>query len=106
MECEFMGSAGTLLSAAALKSLAFVKPLAQTQIQNLSIYENPIPKHNYVCVVDTSRGKGLDYSAFAMIDVSEIPYKLVATYRDNDISHWCIQQSSRNFATTIMAHSL
>jgi hypothetical protein len=81
-----MGSAGTLLSAAALKSLAFIKPLHQTQIQNLSIYENPIPNHTYVCTVDTSRGKGLDYSAFTVIDVTQVPYRLVATYRDNDIS--------------------
>jgi hypothetical protein len=33
-----------------------------------------------------SRGKGLDYSAFQVIDVSQMPYKQVAVYRDNMIT--------------------
>ncbi len=85
MECEFMGSAGTLLSAAALKSLAFVSPLHISD-GGIKIYQQPVENHNYVVVVDTSRGKGLDYSAFAVIDVSAIPYRLVATYKNNEIS--------------------
>jgi hypothetical protein len=85
MECEFMGSSGTLLSAAALKSLAFVKPLHLSD-NGIKIYEQPINNHNYVIVADTSRGKGLDYSAFVVIDASQIPYKVVATYKDNNIS--------------------
>jgi len=84
MECEFMGSAGTLLSAAALKSLAFVKPL-HTSDNGIKVYEQPQQGHNYVIVADTSRGKGLDYSACVVIDCA-IPYKVVATYKDNNIS--------------------
>jgi hypothetical protein len=37
-------------------------------------------------VADTARGKGLDYSAFVVIDVSEIPYQIVARYKDNEVS--------------------
>jgi hypothetical protein len=37
-------------------------------------------------VVDTSRGQGLDYSAFVMVDITETPYKVVAKYRNNIIS--------------------
>jgi hypothetical protein len=85
MECEFMGSAGTLLSAAALKSLAFVKPIHLSE-NGIKIYEAPIKERNYSIVVDTSRGKGLDYSAFSVIDVTEMPYKQVCTYKDNNIS--------------------
>jgi len=85
MECEFMGSAGTLLSAAALKSLAFVTPL-HTSDGGIKIYKQPIENHSYMIICDTSRGKGLDYSAFAVIDVTNIPYNLVATYKDNNIS--------------------
>jgi hypothetical protein len=33
--------------------------------------------------VDVSRGKGLDYSTFNVIDISEMPYKQVCVYRDN-----------------------
>ena len=85
MECEFMGSAGTLISAAGLKSLAFVKPLHVSET-GIKIYEQPVQGHNYVLVADTSRGKGLDYSAFTVLDVTLMPYKLVATYKNNEIS--------------------
>ena len=84
MECEFMGSAGTLLSSAALKSLAFVKPL-HTSENGIKIYNQPQEGHNYIIVADTSRGKGLDYSACVVIDCA-IPYRVVATYKDNNIS--------------------
>ena len=35
--------------------------------------------------VDTSRGKGLDYSAFIVVDVSQVPYRTVATFRNNEL---------------------
>jgi hypothetical protein len=85
MECEFMGSSGTLLSAAALKSLAFIKPIHLTE-NGIKIYQAPIPEHSYIIIADTSRGKGLDYSAFSVIDVTSIPYRQVCTYKDNNIS--------------------
>jgi Terminase large subunit, T4likevirus-type, N-terminal/Terminase RNaseH-like domain len=86
MECEFMGSSGTLISGMALKALTFIKPIHDSSISGLCVYENPIPNHNYAITVDTSRGKGLDYSACIVVDVTSVPYKLVATYKDNDIS--------------------
>jgi hypothetical protein len=85
MECEFMGSSGTLISGAALKALAFVKPLHKAE-SGINIYQQPIAEHSYSVVVDTSRGKGLDYSAAIVVDVTSIPYKVVATYKDNNIS--------------------
>jgi len=84
MECEFMGSAGTLLSSASLKSLAFIKPM-HTSDNGIKIYEQPKQEHVYTIVADTSRGKGLDYSACVVIDCT-IPYKVVASYKDNNIS--------------------
>ena len=85
MECEFMGSSGTLISAAGLKSLAFVTPIHVSD-NGIKIYQAPISNHTYVIISDTSRGKGLDYSAFSVIDVTEIPYQQVCTYKDNNIS--------------------
>jgi len=85
MECEFMGSSGTLLSASALKSLAFVKPMHMTE-SGIKIYQEPIANHNYMLIADTSRGKGLDYSAYLVIDTTQIPYRIVCTYKDNNIS--------------------
>jgi hypothetical protein len=50
------------------------------------MYVEPEKDHAYACVVDVSRGKGLDYSAFQIIDVSEMPYKQVCVFRDNFVT--------------------
>ena len=39
----------------------------------------------YVMTADVSRGTKNDYSAFCVIDVTELPYKIVAKYRDNEV---------------------
>ncbi|PHS22136.1 MAG: terminase [Robiginitomaculum sp.] len=80
-ECEFMGSSGTLISGNKLKELVHQIPLETAD--GLSMYTAPVKEHNYVSIVDVSRGKGLDYSAFQVIDVTKMPYEIVATYRDN-----------------------
>jgi hypothetical protein len=36
--------------------------------------------------VDVSRGTGQDYSAFSIIDITTAPYKLAATFRNNNMS--------------------
>ena len=83
-ECNFLGSSGTLIEGSKLKSLVELKPIAETQ--HLKVYEQPIKDHVYVCIVDVARGKGLDYSAFQIIDVSEMPYKQVCVFRDNNVT--------------------
>ena len=80
-ECDFQGSSGTLIGGAALKSLVPRKPI--TENQGISMYVAPKSGRTYVCIVDVSRGKGLDYSAFQIIDVSEMPYEQVCVFRDN-----------------------
>ena len=50
------------------------------------MYEEPIKDHIYACIVDVSRGKGLDYSAFQLIDVTDMPYRQVCVFRDNNIT--------------------
>jgi len=82
--CQFLGSSGTLISGAKLKDLAYSIPLYANE--GLYQYEKPIENHIYIMTVDVSRGKGLDYSTFNMIDVTSMPYKQVCTFRDNYIS--------------------
>lgn len=83
-ECEFVGSTNTLISPTKLRSLAHRQPIA---IQDsMRIYERPSDERNYVIVVDTSRGVGIDASAFQVIDCTEYPYKQVAVYHNNNIS--------------------
>ena len=82
-ECEFLGSVNTLISPAKIKNMAFLKPI--TSNAGIDVYENPIKGHTYVCTVDVARGVTKDYSAFIVLDVSKMPYKVVAKFRDNDI---------------------
>ena len=52
----------------------------------LDIYELPKEDRIYTMVCDVSHGEGLDYSAFSVIDSTELPYKQVAKYRSSNIS--------------------
>jgi hypothetical protein len=83
-ECQFLGSQETLIKASKIATLVFATPVQENE-EGLSIYENPIPGNLYVACVDTSRAVGLDYSAITVVDVTSMPYKVVATYRNNTI---------------------
>ena len=81
---EFMGSSGTLIAGWKLKEL--VHQTAVIFKEGLSQYYTPIKGNSYVVICDVSRGKGLDYSAFSVIDVTKMPYQQVAVYRNNMIT--------------------
>ena len=83
-ECEFVGSTYTLIAPSKLRSMVFKSPLHINN--NLSVYAEPVKNRTYALVADTSQGKGVDYSAFSVFDVSEMPYTQVAVFRDNTIS--------------------
>lgn len=82
--CEFMGSSHTFLSSYALKNMVMLDPVFT--YESLKLFELPLKDHQYVISVDVSRGKGLDKSAFSIIDVTEYPFKQVGTFYDNEIS--------------------
>jgi hypothetical protein len=82
-ECEFLGSINTLINPSKLKNLAYREPI-QTNA-GLSLYENPDKDKTYMITADVARGTNNDYSAFLVFDVSQVPYKVVAKYRDNEI---------------------
>lgn len=83
-ECEFIGSTNTLIHPSKIRTLVFKNPVARDG--DMHIYEQPISGRTYVLVADVAEGQGLDYSTFSMIDVTEIPYRQVAKYRNNKIS--------------------
>ena len=83
-ECEFVGSTYTLIAPSKLRTMVFKSPVHSAN--NLDVYEQPKKNRTYALVADTAQGKGVDYSAFSVFDVSEMPYKQVAVYRDNQIS--------------------
>lgn len=81
--CSFLGSSNTLIASWKLKELAHRRP----EFERLGIkqYFQPQKRNRYVMTVDVSRGKGLDYSAFQIIDVSKMPYVQVCTFRSNQV---------------------
>ena len=82
-ECEFLGSVDTLISASKLKALVFEEPIKRNK--GLDVYENPKDNSEYLMTVDVSRGIGGDYSAFIVYDITTVPYRIVAKYRNNEI---------------------
>ena len=78
------GTGRTLLTPNALLKLRAINP---KEIKgDTYIYERSKKNHNYVMTIDTAKGRGQDYSAFNVIDVTSIPFKQVATYRNNMVS--------------------
>ena len=84
MECEFLGSSGTLIAGWKLKEL--VPLTAGVKQEGMSQYFKAEKDKVYTIVCDVSRGKGLDYSAFQVIDVTKMPYQQVCVYRNNAIT--------------------
>lgn len=91
---QFLGSSGTLINPSKIAQLTAIPPLyskdgldvLEYPIRPTRINDSVVPGHSYILVADVSRGVGGDYSAFTVIDVTAMPYKLVAKYRDNLIS--------------------
>ena len=93
-ECDFLGSSNTLISSAKLHTLVYSKPVLRTK-DGMSIYQEPIRKdpdnpkvydHLYFITADIAEGQGKDYTAMTVVDVTEFPYRVVATYRNNTVS--------------------
>ena len=82
--CEFLGSTNTLINSQTIGRLSSKTP--EFQNNGLDIYENPEEGHYYAIACDTARGIGGDYSAFVVVDITDMPYKVVAKYRKNDIA--------------------
>ena len=82
-ECDFLGSADTLISPSKLQCIPFNDPIRSNA--GLDVYERAEEDHEYIITVDVARGIGGDYSAFIVFDITTLPYKIVAKYRNNEI---------------------
>ena len=83
-ECEFLGSVDTLISASKLRTMVYEDPIADNS-KGLMVYENADPEKDYIMTVDVSRGTDNDYSAFIVFDITTLPWRIVAKYRNNQI---------------------
>jgi len=83
-EAEFLGSSNTLVSYEKLQELSYSNPVYTRS--DVDVFEEADPSHSYIITVDVARGQGIDYSAFTVFDITEIPYKIVAKYRSNTVA--------------------
>ena len=95
-ECQFIGSSNTLISPNKLSMMTYTSPLKSHE--DVDYYEEAKQGHNYIMCCDAARGVRLDYSAFTVIDITNIPYKLVAKYRSNEVSPMIFPQFINNIA--------
>lgn len=83
---EPLGSGFTLINSKGFSILAESRKEPIQFTLNTKIYELPEPKHRYILTCDCA-DTGVDYSTISVIDITEFPYRQVATYRDNKVSH-------------------
>jgi hypothetical protein len=95
--CKFLGSSLTLINSDTIEYMSTCPTVYSKD--GLDLYEYPVKAqldedteeligkpHSYVIVADTAKGVGGDYSAFVIIDITSVPYKLVGKFRDNKIA--------------------
>jgi len=83
-ECEFLGSQLTLIDPSFLRQMYPDRPT--TMNDRTAVYKEPEPNRIYVMTCDVARGVNRDNSAISVIDVTEVPYKLVARSKANDVT--------------------
>lgn len=84
-ECEFLGSEDTLISGSKLATLVYDDPIMSTK-DGFQIFEDPIPNEVYAVTTDTSEAIGLDNHALIVTKITKMPYKVVATFKNNTLS--------------------
>jgi hypothetical protein len=80
----FHSTGSTLIAGDCLLRINTEKPIKSTDSWN--IYADPEEGHIYVLSIDVALGRGGDYSAATLIDISSSPFKQIAVYRNNRIS--------------------
>lgn len=82
--CHFEGASGTLISGWKLSKMNWIDVESN---EGFYQFEKPIPGHKYIAAIDTAEGRGQDYHAMHIIDITSFPYKQVAVYHSNTTSH-------------------
>lgn len=85
---EFLGSSSTLISGEALKNIIPMDDslvIYDSLFSGLRIFQEPIKNHSYIIGVDPKK-EGIDKLAFQVIDVTNLPFKQVASF-NSDISY-------------------
>ncbi|AKA62014.1 terminase large subunit [Proteus phage PM2] len=81
---EFQGTSGTLISGMKLANLDWIELVPEN---NFYQYKAPEEGHKYIATLDSAEGRGQDYHALNIIDITQMPYEQVAVYHSNTTSH-------------------
>lgn len=82
---EFQGTSGTLISGMKLAIMDWIDTIPE---QNYFYRFKPAdPTRKYVAALDCSEGRGQDYHAMHIIDITDKQWEQVAVLHSNEISH-------------------
>lgn len=84
-EGAFNGSNGTLISGWKLSKMSWID--IEEIESNFYQYKAPEEGHKYIAVLDPAEGRGQDYHAMHIIDITSMPFEQVAVYHSNKTSH-------------------
>lgn len=80
---QFLGTPTSLIPASKLKTLTWRDP--REHYDDMKFWKSPQLGHTYFITVDVCRGRGLDYHAMSIVDITKFPYEVVATYHNNTL---------------------
>jgi hypothetical protein len=86
-ECKFLGGESTLISPDILQDITTMDPIEKHYSDALKFFKAPVKGNNYFITVDVSRGKGIDSSAFIVVDITRYPFEVVCHYSDPNIQN-------------------
>lgn len=121
-DCAWIGSSGTLIPTEILERMQWLNPVQDDEsfkvylkygeeyvneveivdgIEMFSMVPKPsnVPRR-YIAIADPAGGLGQDYSVCTVLDVTEYPYRIVAKYRNNDISPLLFPHTILNICMT------
>lgn len=81
--CSFIGTSNTLISMSVLNSMVYKSPIKVDANNSIKIYKEVQEDHQYVVCLDPSQGVGGDNHGCSVIDITNLPYEQIATYKNN-----------------------
>lgn len=82
---QFQGTSGTLISGMKLAIMDWIEVMPENGY--FYRYKRPDPERKYIASLDCAEGRGQDYHALHIIDVTDEKWEQVAVLHSNEISH-------------------
>lgn len=82
---QFEGTSGTLISGMKLANMDYVEVTPDSH--GFYQFKKPDPERKYIASLDCSEGRGQDYHALHIIDVTDEKWEQVGVLHSNQISH-------------------